>query len=103
MATLKCFLVVLFCIALVVVNSGLATAESPPCGGTLIYQGPCSNYPDCDKHCRSAGYSQCGGFCGSTTGPPTPPGAAPPPDGEKFIITVAPPSPMAASACLCKA
>lgn len=84
--------------------AGLATAETPPCGGTLIYQGPCSNYPDCDTHCRSTGYKQCGGFCRSTTGPPTPPGAAPPPpEGEKFIITEAPASPKAPSACVCKA
>ena len=84
--------------------AGLATAETPPCGGTLIYQGPCSNYPNCDTHCRSTGFKQCGGFCRSTTGPPTPPGAAPPPpEGEKFSITEAPASPKAPSACVCKA
>ncbi|GMY35510.1 putative defensin-like protein 30 [Fagus crenata] len=57
----KCFLVVLLGIALVVLNSGYAVAEIPPCE-TLLTQGPCSNFPDCNQHCLSIGW-KCGGLC----------------------------------------
>ncbi|KAI7982853.1 putative defensin-like protein 30 [Camellia lanceoleosa] len=29
---------------------------------TLLYQGPCSKFPDCDKHCISTGFPK-GGKC----------------------------------------
>ncbi|KAE7997946.1 hypothetical protein FH972_002532 [Carpinus fangiana] len=72
---IKCFFAVHFCIALVVLNSGHAGAEIPQCG-SLLNEGPCSKFPDCNQHCLSIG-SPCGGVC-------------------------KPPAPKAPPACLCK-
>ncbi|KAB1210144.1 hypothetical protein CJ030_MR6G003881 [Morella rubra] len=63
--------VVLLCTALVVLNSGHAAAEIPPCGTTL-YMGLCSEIPDCNQHCLST-LTPCGGFCE----PPAPAGSPP--------------------------
>jgi hypothetical protein len=41
--------------------TGYAVAEIPPCE-TLLTQGPCSNFPDCNQHCLSIGW-KCGGLC----------------------------------------
>merc|ERR1712071_394328 len=72
----KCFFVAIFCVALLVLNSGHADAETAPCE-TLVYQGPCSDYADCNQHCITTGMS-CGGLC-------------------------KPPGENAPNACLCKA
>ncbi|KAE7997947.1 hypothetical protein FH972_002533 [Carpinus fangiana] len=72
---IKCSFALIFCIAIVVLNSGNAAAEIAQCG-SLVYQGLCSQFPDCNQHCLAVG-SPCGGLC-------KPPGEGSP------------------SACLCK-
>jgi hypothetical protein len=41
--------------------AGHATAEIAPCE-TLLNEGSCSNFPDCNQHCLSIGW-KCGGLC----------------------------------------
>ncbi|EPS64122.1 hypothetical protein M569_10663 [Genlisea aurea] len=31
--------------------------------GEWLIQGPCANYPNCDKYCRENGFRQYGGKC----------------------------------------
>nr|XP_048331007.1 putative defensin-like protein 30 [Ziziphus jujuba var. spinosa] len=59
----KCFFLVFFgLVALLIFNSGDASAEIAPCT-TLVSQGPCSAFPDCNQYCLENSGAKCGGEC----------------------------------------
>ncbi|XP_031398553.1 putative defensin-like protein 30 [Punica granatum] len=59
------FLIGLLCLA------ALFSAGHAEGGPTFVVQGPCSQFPDCDKHCRDNGYGTTGGSCMSLSGGPS--------------------------------
>ncbi|KAK6164310.1 hypothetical protein DH2020_001174 [Rehmannia glutinosa] len=50
-------LIALFCMALLTASVLVAGED------VWVYQGPCSQFPDCNKHCVEIGYRQLGGKC----------------------------------------
>ncbi|WCJ27890.1 hypothetical protein M5689_009611 [Euphorbia peplus] len=54
-----------FCVFLcifMIISAGKINADEST-QRTLLYQGPCANYPDCNKHCRDTYGTQITGLC----------------------------------------
>ncbi|WCJ38143.1 hypothetical protein M5689_019218 [Euphorbia peplus] len=50
------------CIFMILNGGKINAGESTP-EGSLVYQGPCANYPNCNKHCKDTNGAKVTGSC----------------------------------------